>query len=127
MPETAQNSQPISEPPAASNWTVIRFLVGNQKRYLAGLVLTAVLAGMTEAAILATIAQVAAALISDPSEIAIDIGPISLDMSVGSLLAVACGLVLARICLQGLSASLGGRLASDVQARLRTRLFVAYS
>jgi ABC-type multidrug transport system fused ATPase/permease subunit len=111
--------------PAA--WAGVRLLGGGNKRSIAGLAVTAMLAGFAEAGILAVVAQVGTSLVSGADAIHVSAGPISLDPTVGELLGFAAFLALVRIALLGVSAILQARLAADSQSSLRTRLFDAFS
>src|SRR5262249_3256129 len=60
----------------------LRILVGSHERTIAALAPTAVLSGLTEAGILAAIAQVAAALVSGANGVHVGFGPLSLNPSI---------------------------------------------
>jgi ATP-binding cassette, subfamily B, bacterial len=109
---------------SVSGW---RILAGSHRRAIAGLALTAIFSGITEAGILAVIAQVAAVLITGHHSVHVAIGPISADPSIGALLGLAGVLAAARIGLLGANALLQARLAADVQAGLRKSLFAAFT
>ena len=123
-----RSREPTGESPSRSNWTTLRFLLRDQEGTSATLAFGAVLAGFAEAGILAAVAQVAAALLIDNSGgVLVELGPISVDLSVGTLLWIASGLAVARIALQALLSLLQARIAANVQTHLRDDLFAAFS
>jgi ABC-type multidrug transport system fused ATPase/permease subunit len=83
--------------------------------------------GLAEAATLALVAQVAAALVKDSSSATSALGPLHLDASVSTLLAVAAVLMIVRIGLAVVIAYLPAVMTADTQASQRARLFDAYS
>jgi ATP-binding cassette subfamily B protein len=85
------------------------------------------LSGLTEAGILAVIAQVAAVLVSGATRAHVHIGPFHINATVGVLLAVALVLAIMRLALQVPISLLPARIASEVQARLRKGLFDAFT
>jgi ABC-type multidrug transport system fused ATPase/permease subunit len=111
----------------ASDWSSLKFLVGDHRASVAGIAATAVFAGIAEAGILAAVAQVAAVLLAEGDSVHVAVGPLSGDISVGGLLGIAAALVVFRVSLQGGSAALQSRLAANVQADLRTRLFGSFT
>ena len=85
------------------------------------LAISSVLSGLTEAGILAVVAQVAAtSLVTGRTLVRIDVGPLHLDATIGALLAVAFVLAIIRLALQMPISYLPARISADVQARLRT-------
>jgi ABC-type multidrug transport system fused ATPase/permease subunit len=86
-----------------------------------------VLGGLCEAAILATVAQAAAALVDGSHRVHADIGPLHLSETLGALLTVGFVLALVRLALQAPLSILPARIAADVQARLQRGLFAAYT
>lgn len=91
------------------------------------LVVASVLGGMTEAGILALVVAIAATMSGGESAAAIDLGPVDLSgTSLDTLLWVAGALVLARLLLHLVAGYLPARIAADMQARLRSRIFRAY-
>jgi ABC-type multidrug transport system fused ATPase/permease subunit len=86
-----------------------------------------VLSGLTEAGVLAVVAQVAASLVSGATRVSASIGPLQIHASVGSLLAAALILAVIRLTLQVPISFLPARIAADVQARLRNDLFDAFT
>jgi ABC-type multidrug transport system fused ATPase/permease subunit len=85
------------------------------------------LSGLTEAGILAIIAEVAASLVNKATTVHIGVGPLRLDATVGGLLAAALALAVIRILLQILISYLPPLIAAEVQGDLRRRLFSAFT
>jgi ATP-binding cassette, subfamily B, bacterial len=117
-----------SEPPqTVSTWSRLRPLLGNRRRAVAALAISSLLSGVTEAGILAIVAQVAAILVDKATRVHLNIGPLHIDATVGALLAVAFVLAVIRLALQVPISYLPARIAADVQARLRNELFDAFT
>jgi len=112
---------------AHSNLSSLRLLVGDHRGAIAALSVSSLLSGVTEAALLAAIAQVAAVLLSDAGQVQIGLGPEEISLSVGTLLIIAAAMGVARLGLQALISLLGAQIAARVQARLRTTLFAAFT
>lgn len=91
------------------------------------LAISSMLSGLTEAGILAVVAQVAATLVDGAMRVHTHIGPFHIDATVGALLAVAFALAVIRLALQVPISFLPARIAADVQARLRKDLFDAFT
>src|SRR5262249_26774700 len=109
----------VAKPAVGSRWSGVRILVGPHRGPLAALAATSILSGLAEAAILAAIAQVAAALVSRADSVRIDVGVIHLEPTIGVLLILAGVLAVARIGLLAGVAVLLSRLTAEVQAELR--------
>ncbi len=73
------------------------------------------------------VAQVAAALVDRATRVHATVGPFNIDVTVGDLLIVACALAIIRLALQIPISLLPARIAADVQARLRNKLFDAFT
>jgi len=82
---------------------------------------------MSEAGILAVVAQVAAALATGATTATVDLGPIHDGLPVDALLALGAALAVVRLALQAPISYFPARLGADVQARFRSRLIDAYS
>ena len=91
------------------------------------LVTGSVLAGLTESGILAVLAQSAAALVSQTSQVHIELGPLQLNETLGVLLTFAMALALARLALQFVISTVPTKMAADMQAQMRTELFEAFT
>lgn len=112
---------------AAAAWRRLRPFVGESRLAISALAAASTLSGLSEAAILALVAQVAAAMAGGDGTVHADLGPLAVAASVGTLLWVSLGFALARLALQGAIAFLPARVAADVQAALRKRLFAAFA
>jgi ABC-type multidrug transport system fused ATPase/permease subunit len=108
-------------------WPRMSLLLGDSKAMIAALVIASLLSGLTEAGILAVLAQVAAALADGASHVHISVGPVDESVSVGVLLGAGAALALLRFALQALLAVLPARIGTDMQARLRSELFDAFT
>jgi ATP-binding cassette, subfamily B, bacterial len=113
--------------PRASMRRRLRLLIGDRRKSVVALSLSSILSGFTEAGILALVAEVAATLVTGAKQLHKNIGPFHVHASLGTLIAIAFGLALARILLQIPLSVLPARIAADVQANLRTRLFDAFA
>lgn len=102
-------------------------LLGDKRGMVVGLTATSVLSGFAEAAILATVAQVATVLVNRSSEVQASVGPLHVHTTVWALLGVAGGLAAFRLLLQVPASALPARMAADVQTRLRKDLFGAFT
>jgi ATP-binding cassette, subfamily B, bacterial len=105
----------------------LHLLVGNRRRLIAGLAISSMLSGFTEAGFLAIVAQVAAKLVTSGKSLSASLGPFHVHTSIGTLLLISVGLALCRLLLQFPLAILPARIAADVQAGFRKRLFSAYT
>jgi ABC-type multidrug transport system fused ATPase/permease subunit len=102
-------------------------LLGDRKGLVSALVIASLLSGLTEAGILAILAQVAAALADGASHIDISVGPLDESVAIGALLACGAALALLRFALQVLLAAIPARIGTDMQAQLRRELFDAFT
>lgn len=105
----------------------VNLLLGKRRRSVVVLAICSIFSGFTESGTLALIAQVAATLVSGRKNVHFDHGPIQLDASMKTLILIAFGLVILRILLQWPISVLPARIASDVQATMRTSLFDSFS
>jgi ATP-binding cassette subfamily B protein len=105
----------------------VNLLLGKRRRSVVVLAICSIFSGFTEAGTLALIAQVAATLVSGHKVVHFDHGPIQINATMTTLILVAFGLVLLRILLQFPISILPARIASDVQATMRTNLFDAFT
>jgi ATP-binding cassette subfamily B protein len=113
--------------PRASAWSSLRPLLGDRRSSIVGLALSSVLSGITEAATLALVAQVAATLVDGAKRVHVDVGPLHVNEAIGTLLALALALSVVRLILQVPISLLPARIAAQVQARLRENLFDAFT
>lgn len=108
-------------------WSRLRTLLGGRDRSIALLAVAAALCGVAESGILAIIAQVAAGLVNGVSRLRIGFGPLHVEEGLGALLTIAALLGVLRLALQGIVSVVPARMVDDLQARLRTELFAAFS
>jgi ATP-binding cassette, subfamily B, bacterial len=102
-------------------------LIGDRRRSVVALVLVSLVSGITEAGTLALVAQIATALVDGTKRVHLAVAHVSIDATIGKLIIVAFALTGLRIVLQIPLSTLPARIAADVQARLRTSLFDAFS
>lgn len=113
---------------ALARWQDLRPFLGVSAGSLAVLIGTSVAGGMAEAAVLALVVHIAAAMSGGNGGVPIDLGVLDLGgLSVPSLITVALALAAARLVLQLVAAYVPSRIAADVQSRLRQRAFAAFS
>jgi ABC-type multidrug transport system fused ATPase/permease subunit len=114
-----------------SSWRRMRgqldLLIGDKRRLVVALALTSIVSGFTEAGILAIVAQVAASLVSGAHEVNAKLGFVHLHTDVGTVIWVGLALTLLRLLLQWPLSTVPVRIASDVQASLRRRVFGAFT
>ncbi|MCU1692033.1 MAG: transporter ATP-binding protein [Frankiales bacterium] len=108
-------------------WSRLRPLVQDFRGRLAALAVTAVLAGLAEATLLALIAASAAALSVSERRISVHLGPFPLTADLSVLFGVAVALCLVRAGLQLMLAYLPAAMGATATAELRRRLFDAYT
>ena len=113
--------------PRRSIWSRLRPLLGDRRMAVVMLSITSLASGFTEAGVLAVVAQVATSLVSGAKQVDVAVGPVHIHATIGTLLAVACGLAVVRLALQIPISILPARIAADVQAGLRARLFNAFT
>jgi ABC-type multidrug transport system fused ATPase/permease subunit len=108
-------------------WSRLGPLLGGRRGWIAALGGGSVLSGLTEAGILAVLAQVAAALVDGSSRVNVDLGPLHVNESLGVLLAIGFGLALLRFALQVVVSYVPARISADMQVQLRGELFTAFT
>ncbi len=108
-------------------WSHMRELLGDRRGLVVALVIASLLSGLTEAGILAVLAQVAAALADGASHVQVTAGPVDDSVAVGVLLACGAALAVFRFALQVVLSYLPARIGSERQARLRSELFDAFT
>ncbi len=114
------------QPPRGSMRSQLELLIGNKRRLIVSLSVLSILSGVTEAATLAIVAQVAATLVKGKG-VHGKTGLFDVHASVGTLLWIGLALTLLRLFLQWPLSMLPARIAADVQMRLRTRVFRAFT
>jgi ABC-type multidrug transport system fused ATPase/permease subunit len=105
----------------------VNLLIGERRSSVVALAAVSIVAGFAEAGTLAVVAQVAAGLVTGTKEVHATIGPLHVNTTLGALIAIGFALTVVRIGLQMPLSILPARIASDVQGKLRIRLFDAFS
>jgi ABC-type multidrug transport system fused ATPase/permease subunit len=105
----------------------LSLLIGDRRWLVVVLVSTSILSGLAEATTLALIAQVATSLVPGAHRESLHAGPLHLHTSVGTLIAIAFSAATVRLVLQFPLSILPARIAADVQAGLRAKLFHAFT
>jgi ABC-type multidrug transport system fused ATPase/permease subunit len=108
-------------------WAQLRPLLGDRRGSIALLAVASVLSGFAEAGVLTIVAQVATSLVNGATHVHVDKGPLHTEVTLGALLAVAFALAVLRVALQVLVSYFPARIASEVQGRLRRRIFGAFT
>jgi ATP-binding cassette subfamily B protein len=112
--------------PQPSMRSQLDVLIGDKRRRIAVLSFTTIVAAFTEAGILAVVAQVAAALVNGKG-VNSQTGIFHFHAAIGTLLWIGFGLALTRLALQWPLSILPARIAADVQAGLRRRIFRSFA
>jgi ATP-binding cassette subfamily B protein len=102
-------------------------LLGERRSTVVWLALTSLVSGFAEAGSLALIAEIAAALVNEKKRTHIHLGWIHVSPTIGALIAIAFALSMLRLVMQIPISILPARIAADVQATLRSKLFYAFT
>ncbi len=105
----------------------LNVLLGERRRSVVALAFWSLASGLSEAATIALIAEVAASLVSGKSRAHLHIAGLHTNTTVWTLILIAFGLSLLRLGLQVPLSVLPSRIASEVQSTLRRKLFRAYT
>jgi len=107
----------------------LNLLIGNRRGLIALLALCSILAGFTEAATLAMVAQLAASVVGGTHKGTHNavLSLVNLHASVGTQILIAFGLASLRLLFQIPLSVLPARVSAEVMARLRIELFDAFS
>ncbi len=105
----------------------LELLIGDKRRLIVELSLISILTGFTEAGTLAIVGQVAAALVSGAHKVHAKIGPLYVHASILTLIEIGFALTIVRLVMQWPLSILPARVASQVQASLRERIFGAFT
>jgi ABC-type multidrug transport system fused ATPase/permease subunit len=105
----------------------LALLIGDKRPAVAGLAVCSILSGFTEAATLALVAQIAAQLGSESKHVETHLGGVFVHTPVRTLILLAFAATLLRAILQIPISVLPARIAADVQATMRRRLFEAFT
>jgi ATP-binding cassette subfamily B protein len=115
------------ETPQGSMRSQLDLLIGDKRRLIVALSACSIVSGFTEAGILATIAQVAAARVGGSNKVHSHSGLFSVHASTTTLLWIAFALTVVRFVLQWPLSTLPARIAAEVQSGLRTKIFHAFT
>jgi ATP-binding cassette, subfamily B, bacterial len=105
----------------------LNVLLGDRRRTVVALAATSLISGFAEAGTLALIAEVGASFVGHQKKVHIHLAGLNTSFSIVTLLAIALGLALVRLAMQIPISILPSRIASEVQASLRTKLFHSYT
>lgn len=127
-PQTTQPEVPGGAAAKAPerNWLVLRHLLALGWWKLALLAALSAATGLAEAALLAIVAQVAAALATRPDVVEVHLGVASVQVSIGTLLIVGGAIAAIRLILLFPASSMAARISADAQAMIRERLGQAF-
>ena len=118
---------PWGESKKASTGELISVLIGKRRGAVIWLAICSIVAGIVEAAFLATIVEIALALVKHTKNIGPHAGVFHINASVHVLLIVGFVLVTTRILLQAPLSILPARIASHVQGQMRKELFHSFT
>jgi ATP-binding cassette, subfamily B, bacterial len=123
--ETSERSAAAGE--EATIRARMRLLIGEQRKLVVALLLTSVVAALTEAMTLALVAQIAATLIKAKGPGGRELLLVHIHAPTGTLILIAFVLAVARLLLQVPLSFLQARIVADVWARLRIGLFRSFT
>ncbi len=107
--------------------TRLNVLLGKRRSAVVWLVLTSLISGFAEAIALALIAEIAGAIVSGKKIEHVHVGSLHLALTVENLIVIAFALSMVRLVMQIPISILPARIASEVQATMRTSLFHAFT
>ncbi len=122
-----RSSAPKEDTGELSMFKRLDVLLGDRRRTVVALALSSLVSGFAEAGTLALIAEVGASFVGHQKRVHINVAGLHLTFGIVTLLAIALGLALIRLAMQIPISILPSRIASEVQASLRTKLFHAYT
>jgi ATP-binding cassette subfamily B protein len=111
----------------ASRWSQVNLLLGDRRKTVVALAITSVVSGFAEAGMLALIAELTATIANGTKHAHVHVGPLHATLSTDTLAAIALGLTLVRLAMQLPISILPARIAADVQAQLRSKVFHAFT
>jgi len=111
----------------SSTTSRLNALLGERRRTVVALALSSLISGFAEAGTLAGIAVVAGGLVSGGRSTHLHVLSWHLVITSGTMIAICFGLAVTRMLMQIPISILPARIAADVQAQLRRRLFHAYT
>jgi ATP-binding cassette, subfamily B, bacterial len=127
-PQTTQPQEPsgAASEPSGRKWLVLRYLLALGWWRLALLAALSVATGLAEAAVLAIVAQIAAALATKRNVVELHLGATSAQASIQTLLILGGAIAAIRLILLAPASSLAARISADAQAMIRERLVQAF-
>ncbi len=133
-PAAPQQTKPQDAPASAQSpegrsrrrRQTIEYLLGFSRWRASLLAVLSVCAGLTEAAVLAIVAQIGAALATRGNAAETHLGIASINMSIRAMLELGVAIAAGRVLLLVPAALLAARLAADAEATMRSRLFYAF-
>jgi ATP-binding cassette subfamily B protein len=105
----------------------LKLLLRDRRGSVLILMLASILSGFCESAALAIVVETAATIATGARRTHVHIGPLHVHPQIDTLFEIALALVIFRLLLQIPLSILPPRIASDMQAELRSRLFHAFS
>ncbi|HEY2181519.1 MAG TPA: hypothetical protein VGH09_07600, partial [Solirubrobacteraceae bacterium] len=108
----------------------LSLLIGDRRGLVVALAACSILSGLTEAATLAMLAQLATSVVGGAQKAAAHnpvLSLINLHISIGNQILITLGLAVARLFFQIPLSVLPARIAADVMSRMRLELFDAFS
>ena len=126
-PQEVPTSAPAPHvPPPGRRRQIVEYLFGFSWWRSSSLAALSVCAGLTEAAVLAIVAQIGAALASRGNAADTHLGIASIHLSIREMLELGVVIAAGRVLLLVPAAFLAARLAADAEATMRSRLFYAF-
>ncbi|HTC67941.1 MAG TPA: hypothetical protein VK662_00105, partial [Acidothermaceae bacterium] len=122
-------SSPTTTPSPATLRQRLSLLIGDRRGMVAGVAIFSLMSGFAEAATLALVAVLAASLVghSKTAHTHSTLTFLNFHGAPGTLILIGFGLCALRLLIQVPLSLLSARISADVQARLRTELFHAFS
>ena len=108
-------------------WPEVRPILSHRRGLLVFLAAGSTVAGLSEAGFLALVAEIASGLVKGAARVRGTIGPVSLNEPISRLVVIALILASVRLVAQAAIQYAPSRLASDIQAQLRSGLFAAFT
>lgn len=122
----APDQPPSASPVGSSLLTQLKVLLDGRWKLIALLVLGSVLAGLTESALLATVAETASAMVSHASRARITLGPVHINEDLRLVFVFAGIMVVVRLGLLAIVSIVPATIMADIQVRMRADLLRAY-
>jgi ABC-type multidrug transport system fused ATPase/permease subunit len=120
----AQQPNPTSSSSRAER---LKLLIGDRRRTVVALVICSIISTFMEAGLLAIVAQVGNAVVRGEKKVHVRASGLHISAPVHTLLYVMFALAITRLAFQFPLSILPARIAADVQASLRRRIYDAYT